>query len=125
MTDMNALEQAYRESVAKLNEAQKRLSGMTKLDPDREQAKRDAEAAMARIAELKTLRAEENRRRNFAGLQSPLAEVISARFDPTTVEELHRAALDLQSEHERAAAERRAKKAAAQAAAPLGKEESR
>jgi len=64
------------------------------------------------LAALKELEAEERKIRNFAGLESPLAEACAATLDADTWARLAADALTRQKERLRAAAERKAKKAA-------------
>lgn len=105
-----ALETEYRETVARLNDATKRLGTIARSAPERDDAKRDVEALAKRIGELKEARKRENMRRNFAGMGTPLYEAILARFGANVARELEDDAMQRQEEREARAAERRASK---------------
>ncbi len=60
----------------------------------------------------------ENTRRNFAGLGSPLYLACVERFDASTLADLERRAVEVQTERDEAAGARRREKEAKTAAAP-------
>lgn len=111
-------EQAYRDEVKKLEEAQRRVGSIAKDDPAREAAKAEVESAMQRVRDAKQAVADSTRKKNFAGLTSPFADACKARLDPATVAELEATALAIQDAREQAARERKAAKATATPPSP-------
>lgn len=118
MTTIEELEAQHRAAVAELDAAQRSLSSTPRSDPEaRRAASHAVEAAHERIRAAKDLIKQENARRNFAGIGSPLHEVLVARLDPATVAVLEADAMARLAERERKSAERRTLKAAAATAA--------
>ncbi|MDP9001795.1 MAG: hypothetical protein M3O46_16980 [Myxococcota bacterium] len=106
------LEQSYRESVSRLQVLQKRLGAIVdKANPQRVPIKTEAQELEASIRNLKEQIKNENARRNFAGVGSPLHEACIARFPSQVVAELEADAVARQGERERKAADRRAARA--------------
>lgn len=114
MARIEQLEQQYREAVTRLQTLQQRLGAITdKADPRRGQIKRELEVAETAIRDLKQQVKNENTRRHFAGIGSPLHEACLVRFGPDVVAELEADAVARQAERDSKAAERRAKTLAA------------
>lgn len=94
------------------------LLGETRGDATRSREReklRAADAAVSkRLAELKENEKREKTRRVFAGIGTPFYEAAVARFDAATVDQLERDALARQTERDRRAAERRARKSSAE-----------
>ena len=94
-----------------------RLLALTRGDPskaaERDRLRAEDAAVSKHLAALKERAKQENMRRNFAGIGSPLHEAIVARFDPATVAELERDALARLADRELRTAERKALKGGA------------
>ncbi len=82
-----------------------RLLAATRGDPsralERDRLRAEDSAVSKRLAELKEASRQDNQRRNFAGIGSPLHEAIVARLDGAMVAELERDALARLAERER------------------------
>lgn len=91
-----------------------RLLALTRGDPakaaERDRLRAEDAAVSKHLAELKERTKQENMRRNFAGIGSPLHEAVAARFDAATVAELEADAMARFTERERKNAERKAQK---------------
>ncbi len=109
--------------AARKLEIQRRL-GATRGDPsktaEREALKHEELFLDGRIRDLKDATKRENMRRTFAGLMSPLHEVLVERLAPELVAELEAAAFARLAERERRTAERKATKGTAEAATTPG-----
>lgn len=118
---MNEAEAAYKTAVETLDAAQRTSSTTPKSDKAaRGAAIAAVEAAHVRVREAKAAVVEIAKRRNFAGIGSPIHEAIVARLDPSTVAALEEDALARLSEREARSAERKAARAVA--APPLAPE---
>jgi len=112
------LEREYEETRTKIVAAEARLGAMDKREPERRQTIAAKEELVDQARALKEAINNENKRWTFAGLGTPLHQVLLARIqDETLVDELESAALEILAERERVSAERRAEKAA-KAASP-------
>jgi hypothetical protein len=91
-----------------------RLLALTRDDPakasERDRLRAEDAAVAKHLTDLKERSKQENMRRNFAGIGSPLHEAIVARFDAATVAELEADAMARFAERERRNAERKAQK---------------
>ncbi len=103
-------DQQVRELTARVAETQGRLGAMTRLDPEREPLKAELASLLTELATAKEAAKEFATLRNFAGLMTPLHEVVVERFSSEVVRELDAAALARQEERNLAAAARRAAK---------------
>lgn len=120
------LEEQYRKAVAALEAAQQALGALPNTpEPGETQAQFQARRAAARSAlkaaaercagdvrEAKDRLKEDQTRRVFAGIGSPLHMAIVAALAPDVVAKLEAAAIDIQADREAKAAARRAAKAA-------------
>jgi hypothetical protein len=112
MKTIEQLEKDYRETVAVMDEAQRRLGATPKNDPRREQLKADLAAAVDTVRTAKEAQKRAVQLRVFAGLTSPLHEAVVVRLDPAVAAELEADAIARQVERDRRGVERRAAKAA-------------
>ena len=102
-------------AVARLNDAQRALGQTPRTDSvARAAAMRVVEDAQAALREVKEAVKQENARRNFAGIGSPLHEAVVTRFSDDIVQELEDDAIRRQRDNESRAAARRAEKKATQ-----------
>jgi hypothetical protein len=103
-------------ALARKREVEGRLSAIkgdtSKLD-ERETLKLENGALDARLRAWREEQKQENARRNFAGIGSPMHEAMAERFPADLVTELERAALGKLAERERRSAERKASKGGA------------
>jgi hypothetical protein len=113
-------EMTYKTAVVALETAQRALGATPRVDLEaRAVATKAVEAAMSNVRESKEALKADVARRNFAGCgNTPLFLACAERFDTETVAALETRALEIQSERERVAQERRAKKEAAAAPSP-------
>ncbi len=103
----------YRQALDALQAAQRTLGATPRSDVEaRETAKRQLDEASARAREAREAKKQHDMLRNFAGLTSPLADVVAARFAAEVVAELHKAAIAIVEERQRKSAAKRAAKAA-------------
>jgi hypothetical protein len=105
-------ELAAKAAVAELEAAQRALGATPRTDPEaRKIAAARVETALLAQQKAKEAVKTELARRNFAGMgNNPFYLVCVERFDASTIAELEVRALAMQTERERFAAERRAKK---------------
>ena len=114
---MTEAETAYKSAVAAHEAAQRKLGGIPRTEVEaRAVALREMKQTETAVREAKEALKVENMKRNFAGIGSPL-HVACVERCPGLVPELEQRAIEIQTERDRAGAERRAKKEAA--AAPV------
>jgi len=104
----------YKRAVADLDDAQRRLGATPRTAPEaRADRTREVEVAMAAVRDAKEAVKADSVRRNFAGLgNTPLCIACGEQLDASTIAALERRALEIQTERDHAAAERRAAKEA-------------
>jgi len=95
------LEASYHAAVDRVRALEKQVSALPRTDPARAKIKDELAATVAEQRDMKAKITEIGRRRNFAGLGSPLHAACVARLAPEVVAELEAEALALQEERER------------------------
>jgi len=112
------LEHEYEETRAQIVAAEARLGKMSKAAPERKQAIAAKDALVDRARVLKEAINNENKRWTFAGLGTPLHQVLLMYIkDEALLDKMETAALEILAEREKLGAERKAAKAAKEAGA--------